>query len=226
MSETYVIVGAGHAGGRAAAALRRHGFAGRLVVVGAEAHAPYERPPLSKGLLSGVQQPADCALQPPGSYEEQGIELRLGTRVEAIDRGRRVVAMAGAEAVVYDKLLLTTGGDCRRLGIDGAALGGIHTLRTLEDSAAIAAELGAGRRLVVIGGGFIGLEVAASAIGRGCAVTVVEAADQLMGRVVPAAFARIVAAAHEGPRRSARDRRATGRLCRQWPGRWCGTGLG
>ena len=197
MSETYVIVGAGHAGGRAAAALRRHGFAGRLVVVGAEAHAPYERPPLSKGLLSGVQQPADCALQPPGSYEEQGIELRLGTRVEAIDRGRRVVAMAGAEAVVYDKLLLTTGGDCRRLGIDGAALGGIHTLRTLEDSAAIAAELGAGRRLVVIGGGFIGLEVAASAIGRGCAVTVVEAADQLMGRVVPAAFARIVAAAHE-----------------------------
>lgn len=195
VGETYVVVGAGHAGGRAAAALRREGFAGRLVVIGAETHLPYERPPLSKGLLTGAQQAADCTLQPASFYAEQAIELRLGTRVTAIDRGRKCI-LAGAAEIGFDKLLLATGGDCRRLDIDGAALAGIHTLRTQADSAAIAADLGPGRRLVVIGGGFIGLEVAASAVQRGCDVTVVEVADQLMGRVVPPAFAGLVAAAH------------------------------
>jgi 3-phenylpropionate/trans-cinnamate dioxygenase ferredoxin reductase subunit len=151
---TFVIIGAGHAGGRAAEAMRQLGFTGAIVMIG---------------------------------YDEQGIACRLGAAATAIDPDAKAVTLADGGTMAYDKLLLTTGVSVRRLTIPGADLANIHYLRTIDDSRAIEALLAPGRNVAVVGGGFIGLEVAASARKRGCAVTVLEAADRLMGRgVIPA----------------------------------------
>jgi NADPH-dependent 2,4-dienoyl-CoA reductase/sulfur reductase-like enzyme len=180
----HVIIGAGHAGGRAAEAMRALGFAGRILLIGEEPHLPYERPPLSKELLQGK---ADLfgPMRPAEFWKEKQIELRLGMRAAAIDPAAKTVTLADGAVEPYDKLLLTTGGTVRRLALPGADLGNVFYLRTLDESRAIDARLTPGAKVVVIGGGFIGLETAASARMRGCAVTVIELADRLMARCVP-----------------------------------------
>jgi 3-phenylpropionate/trans-cinnamate dioxygenase ferredoxin reductase subunit len=183
MTETILIVGAGHAGGRAAQALRAAGFAGRIVLIGEEKYPPYERPPLSKELIVTDAGLEKARLHDPAWYEQNTIELLLGAPAEAIDRaGKRV--KVGAEWIGYDKLMLTTGARVRKLPIAGADLPGVFYLRDFNDTQAIRARLAPGVRAVVIGGGFIGLETAASAVKRGATVTVLEVADRLMGRAV------------------------------------------
>lgn len=186
--QTFVIAGASQAGGRAAQALRMAGFEGRVVLVGEEDHLPYERPPLSKQLLMSDDGIERAELNPRAYYDENTIELKLGCRVEAIDRAARTIACAGGEAIStqieYDRLLLTTGARVRKLPVPGADLEGVHYLRNFADTLAIRARLKAGAKTIVIGGGFIGLEAAAGARKYGVDVTVIEAADRLIGRAV------------------------------------------
>ncbi len=191
-----VIIGAGHAGGRAAEAMRQAGFGGEIVLIGEEAYVPYERPPLSKELLTGDEGPERTFLHAPEYYPEHAIDLRLETRAAAIDRDRRKVILADGGEVAYDKLLLATGGRVRRLVSEGAELAGIHYIRTIDDTMALRPQLGEGVRVAVIGGGFIGLEVAASARTRGAHVTVVELADQVLARVADPAVGDLVAGLH------------------------------
>lgn len=182
-SETYVVVGAGHAGGRAVEAMRNAGFTGKIILIGNEPHLPYERPPLSKELLQGRPE-AHTPVRDDAFYAENDIDCRLGRRATALDLAGKTVTLDDGSSVSYDKLLLATGGAVRRLPLPGADLANIHYLRTLDDSREIQGGLGDGKRVVVVGGGFIGLEVAASARQQGCAVTVLEMADRLMGRAV------------------------------------------
>ena len=184
MPETYVIVGAGQAGGRAAEGMRTRGFAGRIVLIGEEPHVPYERPPLSKQVLLGEAEPSTTHLQPAETYAEHRIELRLDARVVAIDRGAARVELGDGATEPYDKLLLTTGSRVRRPPFPGNDLGGVHALRGIEDSLAIRAALVRGGRIVIVGGGYIGLEVAAAARMRECHVTVIEMLDSLLARVM------------------------------------------
>lgn len=181
--DSLVIVGASQAGGRAAQAARATGFGGRIVLIGEEEWIPYERPPLSKQLLKADESIERVQLHPRSFYEEKQIELRLGEPVSSIDRTARQVRVGG-EVFKYDRLLLATGARVRKLPLPGADLPGIFYLRTIQDSHAIRARLKDKPRVVVIGGGFIGLEAAASARACGCTVTVLEAADRLMGRAV------------------------------------------
>lgn len=184
---SFVIVGGGHAGGRAAEAMRQLGFAGGITLIGAEPHLPYERPPLSKELLQAEDGQGFALIRDQAWYDEQGVACRLGAAATALDPDTRTVVLADGESVRYDKLLLATGVSVRRLEVPGAGLANVHYLRTIDDSRAIEARLRPGRNVAVVGGGFIGLEVAASARKRGCTVTVIEAADRLMGRgVMPA----------------------------------------
>ncbi len=183
-SPTFVVVGAGHAGGRAVQALRQAGFAGRVVLIGEEEYLPYERPPLSKELIYGDHGIERAQLNGPAFYEEKSIELRLGLRAQAIERAAKTVRLSDGSALAYDKLLLTTGARVRRLEAPGAELDGVHYLRTYHDTKAIKAACGEGTAVVVIGGGFIGLEVASSCRKLGGEVTVIEAASNLMGRAV------------------------------------------
>jgi 3-phenylpropionate/trans-cinnamate dioxygenase ferredoxin reductase subunit len=183
----FVIVGAGHAGGRAAEAMRQLGFAGPIVLIGAEPHLPYERPPLSKELLQAEGGGGFTLIRDRAWYDEQGIDCRLGGGATAIDPETKTVHLADGSTIAYGKLLLAPGISMRRLAVPGGELANVCYLRTIDDSRAIEAQLEPGRNVVVVGGGFIGLEVAASARKRGCAVTVIEATDRLMGRgAVPA----------------------------------------
>jgi 3-phenylpropionate/trans-cinnamate dioxygenase ferredoxin reductase component len=167
-----VIVGAGHAGGKAAEALREEGFDGRIVLIGEEPEQPYERPPLSKDYLRGESPRKKARLHADGYYGDQQIELRTENTVERIDTEAREVVVDG-ERIGYDRLLLATGAEPRRLSVPGSDLDGIHYLRDLSDADAIAARLDRGGRVVVIGAGWIGAEVAASARQKGLDVTIV-----------------------------------------------------
>lgn len=189
------IVGAGHAGGRAAQVLREGGWRGRIVLIGAETHLPYERPPLSKGVLTGERSAVQCGLRDPDAWRADDIEPIVAT-VERIDPVARELHVSGGRRFDYDALLLATGGRARRLAIPGAALDGVFALRTLDDAAALGARLVPDARIALIGGGFIGLEVAASARARGCRVTVLDAAPRLLGRAVPEPIAARVQALH------------------------------
>ena len=196
MSETFVIVGAGLAGGGAAASLRQEGFEGRVILVGAEPQPPYERPPLSKEYLRGELSFESALVQPPGFYDESGIETRFGvraTRVAAVDR---VVELEGGERVAYDKLLITTGGQNRHFPIPGLDLEGIYDLRTVADSDRIRAEIAPGRRAVVVGMGFIGSEVAASLRRSGVDVVVVDRNEVPLRRVLGEEVGRVMEGIH------------------------------
>jgi 3-phenylpropionate/trans-cinnamate dioxygenase ferredoxin reductase subunit len=191
-----VIVGAGQAGATLAAALRRGGHDGPLTLLGAEPVAPYQRPPLSKAYLLGEIGLDRLMLRGADWYVQNGIELRLGTPVTAIDRAARTVTAGGA-ILRYDALVLCTGALPRRLPAAAArGLGGLHYLRTLADIDAMAPAFVAGARALVIGGGYIGLEVAAAARRRGLEVTLIEAAPRLLARVACAETADWFAALH------------------------------
>jgi len=177
-----VIVGAGHAGGRAVKVLREAGFKGSVTLIGAEPHLPYERPPLSKEFLQVPGARQSWVLE-PDYVHEQDIQVRLGCSVTSIDRGRQVVILDDASEVAYDRLLLATGASVRQLSIPGYPAADIHYLRTIADARALERRLAPGQRVAIIGGGFIGLEVAASARARGCEVVVLEAADRLLPRL-------------------------------------------
>jgi NADPH-dependent 2,4-dienoyl-CoA reductase/sulfur reductase-like enzyme len=173
--ETFVIVGASLAGAKAAQTLREEGFPGRIILIGEESERPYERPPLSKGFLLGREEREKAYVHGPGWYEENGIELRLGVQATGVDRAGHQVELATGERIRYDKLLLATGSSPRRLEVPGATLQGILYLRTMGDSARLREELSSGgRRVVVAGAGWIGLETAAAARTYGNEVTVIE----------------------------------------------------
>jgi 3-phenylpropionate/trans-cinnamate dioxygenase ferredoxin reductase subunit len=181
--ERVVIVGAGHAGGTAAAELRRGGFQGPITLVGEEDLPPYERPPLSKAWLKGETDAARLALKPYGFYAEAGIDLRLGVGAVAIDRtGRRVRLSDGGE-VAYDRLIIATGARARRIPLPGLDLSNVLELRNAADADRLKAVLVPGARLAVIGGGYIGLEAAASARALGCSVVVIEREPRVLARV-------------------------------------------
>ena len=175
MSErTYIIVGASLAGAKAAEALREHGFHGRIVLVGAESERPYERPPLSKDHLRGESERDKAFVHPSGFYEEQGIELLTGRHATALDLGLRSITLEHGNGLSYDKLLLTTGAEPRRIAVPGADLADIYYLRTLADCEALRSRLEQGGRLAVVGAGWIGSEVAASARQMGVEVTLID----------------------------------------------------
>ncbi|MXY38290.1 MAG: pyridine nucleotide-disulfide oxidoreductase [Rhodospirillaceae bacterium] len=181
---THVIVGAGHAGGRAAQAMRQHGFEGEILLVGEEPHVPYERPPLSKELIVTDAGLEKVRLHDAAWYAENRIELIAGNAAASIDAAAKTVGLADGRTIGFDRLMLTTGARVRRLPVPGAGLDGVFYLRTIEDSEAIRRPIAAGTEVAVIGGGFIGLEIAGSAAKRGAWVTVLEAADRLMSRSV------------------------------------------
>ena len=190
-----VIVGAGECGARAAFALREAGFDGPVTLIGAEPHLPYERPPLSKeGMLAAI--PAAKTIADEARFAAAGIEHRRGLDIAAIDRQTRRVRSEDGSEIGYDRLLLATGATPRRLQRDGAEIPHVAYLRTLDDAARIHACLRRGARLLIIGGGFIGLELAASAARLGARVTVVEVLPRLLSRGVPAEIAAIVHARH------------------------------
>lgn len=175
-SPTFVIIGGGLAGAKAAEALRTKGFAGHVVLFGAEDRLPYERPPLSKEFMAGKKTIEEFTVQPKSWYAEHDVDLRLGTEVTTLDRTARTVAFNDGDHEHYDKLLLATGSRSRKPPIPGSDANGVYFLRTVDDATELLGQLGAGRRLAIIGGGWIGLEVAASARGLGTDVTVVESA--------------------------------------------------
>ncbi|HZV58628.1 MAG TPA: FAD-dependent oxidoreductase [Sphingobium sp.] len=191
-----LIVGGGHAGAQAAILLRQLGFAGTVGLVGAEPVLPYERPPLSKDYLAGEKPFERLLLRPQRFWEERGIQLMLGQRVGMIDPAQHAVQVTGGRAISYDKLIWAGGGAARPLSCPGAAAGGIHTIRTRADADALAARLPTAARFVVIGGGYIGLEVAAVLIKLGKQVTLVEAQDRLLSRTAGADLAAFFAAQH------------------------------
>jgi 3-phenylpropionate/trans-cinnamate dioxygenase ferredoxin reductase subunit len=183
-SDTFVIVGAGMAGGKAAETLREEGFDGRVVLLGAEPHRPYERPPLSKDYLRGEAEQPAWLQEDEGWYAANNVELRTSSVVQSIDAGDKAVVLGGGERIDYDRLLLATGGEPRALPVPGGDLEGVHLLRTIEDSNSIRALFDGGGRLVVIGGGWIGCEVAASARQKGMDVTLIESLELPLLRVL------------------------------------------
>jgi 3-phenylpropionate/trans-cinnamate dioxygenase ferredoxin reductase subunit len=191
-----VIVGAGLAGAKAAQTLREEGFDGDVVLLGEESEAPYERPPLSKGLLRGTAGRDTVFVHDAGWYTEHGIDLRTGVGVGAVDRDARQVELTDGQRIGYDAALLTTGSTPRPLDVPGAYLDGVLQLRTLTDSDRIAAALVDGAHLVIVGAGWIGLEVAAAARQRGAAVTVVERSQLPLLRVLGPAIAEVFTDLH------------------------------
>jgi NADPH-dependent 2,4-dienoyl-CoA reductase/sulfur reductase-like enzyme len=172
---TFVIVGGGMAGAKAAETLRTEGFDGRVVLLGEEAERPYERPPLSKGYLAGSAARADLDVHRADWYDAHGVELRLATRVVAVHARDREIESGAGERIPYDALLLATGSSPRRLRLPGGDLAGVHYLRVLQDADQLRRTLSDGnRRVVVVGGGWIGLETAAAAREYGNSVTIVE----------------------------------------------------
>ena len=167
------------------------------MLLGEEPHPPYERPPLSKAVLLGEREPEQCLLAPPQEYAELGIELKPGTRITSISTDTQIVQPESGDALEYDKLVIATGGVCRRFPGQGGGLDGVFDLRTLDHSLAIRQRLQPGSEVVIVGGGFIGLETAASAVARDCKVHVVEMANSLLGRALPAEAAAVVAGIHE-----------------------------
>ncbi len=195
---TFVIVGGGQAGGWTAKTLRDQGFEGGVVLIADEPFVPHERPPLSKAVLLGDEPPESTYLWPADSYDEWRIELRLGQLATRISPDDHTIELDGGETVAYDRLMIATGARVRRLPVTGAELAGIHYLRGIRDTEAIRGDLASGARVVVVGGGWIGLEVAAAASRLGGRVTVVEALDQLCARALTPDLADWVLALHRG----------------------------
>lgn len=200
MADGIVIVGAGQAGVQAAEALRAGGYQGSIVLFGSEPHPPYHRPPLSKAWLAGEMTEMQLALRAPAALARKDIELRYGVTATAIDRAARRLELDDGSAIGYEGLVLATGARPRALALPGGDARGVFALRTLDDANAIAGQLrecvASALPLVVIGGGFIGLEIAATARRQGLAVTVLEAAPRLLGRVLAPVLSEWYAGLH------------------------------
>jgi 3-phenylpropionate/trans-cinnamate dioxygenase ferredoxin reductase component len=193
---TFVIVGASLAGARAAEALRTEGFEGQIILIGHERHYPYERPPLSKGYLQGSEGRDSIFVHEESWYPEHGIDLRLGAGVTAIDRELHQVTLSSGEAVGYDKLLLTTGATPTLLPVPGAGANGVQYLRSVDDSERLRGTLSSASSVVIVGAGWIGLEVAAAARNAGVAATVVSMEDQPLLAVLGPEVAPVFADLH------------------------------
>jgi 3-phenylpropionate/trans-cinnamate dioxygenase ferredoxin reductase subunit len=195
-SSTFVIVGGGLAGAKAAEALRDKGFDSHIVLFCEEQHLPYERPPLSKEFLAGKKSLSDFTVHDDSWYRDRDVDLRLGTRVSSLDPDAHSVELSDGTTVGYDKLLLAAGSRSRRLPIPGSDAAGVRYLRTFDDASALNSVLGEGASLAVVGAGWIGLEVAASARQRGVNVTVVETAKQPLMGALGAEAGEVFAALH------------------------------
>lgn len=191
-----VIVGASYAGAQLAASARELGLAAPIVMIGEEPHAPYQRPPLSKGLLTGKTTADKLALRGEDFYAQNGIEMRLGRRVTALDAAARTVTLDDGSTLPYGWLALATGARCRALPVPGGDLQGVLSLRTLDDALRIAAAADRATRVAVIGGGFIGLEVASALRQRGAEVTVIESNPRLLARSFLPEMSAYIASAH------------------------------
>ena len=191
-----VIIGAGHAGGTAAALLRQYGHEGPIVLAGEEPSAPYQRPPLSKAWLKGEADLEALLLRPEVFYAEHDIELRTGVTATGIDPAAKTVIFADGRVETYDALVLATGSTARKLDIPGADRPDLLELRTLADAEKLKASLGPGRRLAVVGGGYVGLEAAASAQALGASVVVIERMDRVLARVASQTLSAFFTALH------------------------------
>jgi 3-phenylpropionate/trans-cinnamate dioxygenase ferredoxin reductase subunit len=196
MVSSIIIVGGGQAGAQAVDTLRREGFGGRLVLVCDEPELPYQRPPLSKKFLAAELAADRLLFRHRAFYEEHHVELMLGLRAERLDTNLRQIQLSNGETLAYDRLLLCLGAMARRLACPGTDLLGVHYLRNLADVAPIRAAFKPGARAVIIGGGYIGLETAATARKMGCEVTVLEMADRVMNRVVAPCVSQYFAEEH------------------------------
>jgi 3-phenylpropionate/trans-cinnamate dioxygenase ferredoxin reductase subunit len=189
-----VVVGAGHAGGTLVALLRQQSHTGQITLLGAEPHPPYHRPPLSKKYFSDDYEQL---LRPIDFYRGQNIDVQLSKTVTLIDRAARRVVTSDRDTFSYDHLVLATGAAARPLAVPGCTLGGILSLRTLDDAIELRKTMAAARRLVIIGGGYVGLEVAAEAVAHGHVhVTVVEREDRILARVASAEFSQLIHQQH------------------------------
>jgi 3-phenylpropionate/trans-cinnamate dioxygenase ferredoxin reductase subunit len=195
-SDTFVIVGAGLAGAKTAEALRTQGFSGSLTLIGEEPHLPYERPPLSKDFLAGKAERDNVFVHTPDWYAEHRVELRLGVAVTALDPAGHTVTLADGDRLDYTKLMLATGSSPRPLPIPGADATGVHYLRRIEDAERIRDLFGVAHHLVVIGAGWIGLEVTAAARQAGLDVTVLESLELPLLRVLGPETAQVFADLH------------------------------
>jgi 3-phenylpropionate/trans-cinnamate dioxygenase ferredoxin reductase subunit len=196
MSKTCLIIGASHAAAQLAPSLRQEGWDGPIVLIGDESSAPYHRPPLSKAYLMGDKRADEILIRHPDLYARQGIELRLGARVESIDRQAKQVRLRGGESLSYDKLALCTGTRVRKVTLPGSELEGVHYLRSLEDVQGIKRYVGDNRQVVIVGGGYIGLETAAVLRKLGMQVTVLEMAPRVLARVTAPEISEFYARVH------------------------------
>lgn len=196
MSDHLVIVGGGQAAAQAVQSLRQQSFAGAITLLCDEPYPPYQRPPLSKKYFAGELARERLLLRPAAFYAEKGVALELGARVEELEPAARRVRLRDGRTLAYDRLLLATGSRARALPAPGVDLPGVHYFRTITDVDAIIASLVPGSRVLLIGAGYIGLEVAASARQRGFDVTLLEAADRVMSRAVSAEVSAFYAACH------------------------------
>ena len=193
-----VIIGAGHAAGQAAASLRQAKYAGDITIVGDEAHIPYQRPPLSKAYLKGDQSADKVYLRAESFYADRDIAMKLSTRATAIDTTAKTVALSTDETLHYDHLLISTGSRPRKLSIDGSDLPGIHYLRTMDDVDGLRDGMQADANLVIVGGGYIGLEVAAVGRELGLNVHVLEMEERILQRVTTPEMSAYYHQLHEG----------------------------
>ncbi|MDI7774315.1 FAD-dependent oxidoreductase [Asticcacaulis sp. EMRT-3] len=198
MSNGIVIIGAGHAGGAAAGALRQYGYDAPITLIGAEPYLPYQRPPLSKAWLKGEAGLDDLYLRGDSFYDDQQITTRLGLQVVAIDRSAQTVRLTSGETLPYDHLIIATGSRARPYPASGADRVPHHTLRTLDDAEALKNALRPGHHIGLIGAGYVGLEVAASARHLGCDVTIFEKEPRILARVASAELSAFFSEMHQG----------------------------